>query len=127
MEWMVTVREKAAGTALEVSAALVGKDVLLCVQGGASHLGWVVQSLPRPSLSGDGTISATSSVLNCLGHKDETICRRIAEQVCAALGRAVICVGGFHVDGITENEIREVIAVSDQVGIRLARELAGRV
>ena len=55
MEWIVTKCMVAAGCQLEVSAALIGEDVLLCLQGGERpHLGCVVQTEPRVSLSGDG-------------------------------------------------------------------------
>ena len=54
MEWIVTECMVAAGCQLEVSAALIGEDVLLCLQGGERpHLGCVVQTEPRVSLSGD--------------------------------------------------------------------------
>ena len=100
MEWIVTECMVAAGCQLEVSAALIGEDVLLCLQGGERpHLGCVVQTEPRVSLSGDGSVSATSSVLNFPGHK---------EKVSGELNRRVICTGGFHKDGISAEEIREV-------------------
>ena len=53
-------------------------------------------------------VSATSSVLNFPGHKDEVICRWMAEKVSEELGKRVVCTGGFHKDGISEKEIREV-------------------
>ena len=57
MEWIVTECMVAAGCQLEVSAALIGEDVLLCLQGGERpHLGCVVQTEPRVSLSGDGSV-----------------------------------------------------------------------
>lgn len=42
------------------------------------------------------------------GHKDEVICRWMAEKVSKELGKRVVCTGGFHKDGISEKEIREV-------------------
>ena len=60
MEWIVTECMVAAGCQLEVSAALIGEDVLLCLQGGERpHLGCVVQTEPRVSLSGDGSVRAS--------------------------------------------------------------------
>lgn len=107
MEWIVTECMVAAGCQLEVSAALIGEDVLLCLQGGERpHLGCVVQTEPRVSLSGDGSVSATSSVLNFPGHKDEVICRWMAEKVSKEFGKRVVCTGGFHKDGISTEEIR---------------------
>ena len=72
MEWIVKECVETAGCKLEVSAAFVGEDVLICLKGGERpHLGCVVQTEPRVSLTGDGSVSATSSVLNFPGHKDE--------------------------------------------------------
>ena len=36
MEWIVTECVVAAGCQLEISAALIGEDVLLCLQGGGA-------------------------------------------------------------------------------------------
>ena len=48
MEWIVTECMVAAGCQLEVSAALIGEDVLLCLQGGERpHLGCVCQGMVR--------------------------------------------------------------------------------
>ena len=109
MEWLVRECMEAAGCLLEVSAAFVGEDVLVCLQGGERpHLGCVVQTEPRESLTGDGSVSATSSVLNYPGHKDEVVCRYVAEKISRELKRRVVCTGGFHKDGIAIEEIREV-------------------
>lgn len=109
MEWLVRQCMEAAGCSLEVSAAFVGEDILVCLQGGERpHLGCVVQTEPRESLTGDGSVSATSSVLNYPGHKDEVVCRYVAEKISRELKRRVVCTGGFHKDGITIEEIREV-------------------
>ena len=109
MEWLVRECMEAAGCSLEVSAAFVREDIFVCLQGGERpHLGCVVQTEPRESLTGDGSVSATSSVLNYPGHKDEVVCRYVAEKISRELKRRVVCTGGFHKDGITIEEIREV-------------------
>lgn len=96
MEWIVRECVDAAGCPLEISAAFVGADVLVCLQGGDQpHIGCVVQTEPRESLTGNGSVSATSSVLNYPGHKDEVICRYVAEKVSGELNRRVVCTGGF--------------------------------
>ena len=116
MEWAVIETKEVAGTILMASAAYVGEDILICVQGGERpHLGCVVQAVPRLSLKGDGKAGATSSVLNLTGHKDEFLCRRIAERVCRDTGKVVVCTGGFHLDGISEEAIREVLDAADRL------------
>lgn len=124
MEWIVTECVVAAGCRLEVSAAFVGEDILVCLQGGEHlHLGCVVQTEPRESLTGDGSASATSSVLNFPGHKDEVICRYVAEMISRELNRRVVCTGGFHKDGISAEEIREVQIAVEEVAEKIAERL----
>ena len=61
---------------ITVRITKVGEDYsILLTGGGKPHIGCTVLSIPRPSLTGDGSISVTSSVLSLTGHKDETICR----------------------------------------------------
>lgn len=124
MEWLVRECMEAAGCSLEVSATFVGEDILVCLQGGERpHLGCVVQTEPRESLTGDGSVSATSSVLNYPGHKDEVVCRYVAEKISRELKRRVVCTGGFHKDGINVDEIREV-----QMAVEVVTEkLVGRL
>ena len=102
----------------------MGEDILVCLQGGERpHLGCVVQTEPRESLTGDGSVSATSSVLNYPGHKDEVVCRYVAEKISRELKRRVVCTGGFHKDGINVDEIREV-----QMAVEVVTEkLVGRL
>ena len=70
--------------------------------------------VPRLSLTGDGSTSVTSSVLNLTGHKDEAVCRLLAEEYCRRSGHTVVCTGGFHVDAITPEQIRELMeAISE--------------
>ena len=105
MEWTVKKKREVAGSYLLVSAGKIGADILLCVE----------QAVPRPSLRGDGSGSATSSVLNLTGHKDEYLCRKLAEHVCRSLGTVVVCTGGFHLDGISEKQIEEVMKTAEEL------------
>ena len=90
----------------------LGDDYNITISGGDKpHIGSSVLAIPRPSLAGDGSISATSSVMNMVGHKDEQICRYLAEKVCINKNAVVLCSGGFHVDDISKDGINEVLQV----------------
>ena len=94
---------------IEIQATRVGCDIQLLLQGGSSpHIGCMVLATPRPSLTGDGSRSATASVLNVTGHKDEALCRYLAEKVAAAANVVVVCTGGVHIDDMTPEQIQEV-------------------
>lgn len=125
MEWTVETEREAAGSKMKVSAGQIGSDFLICLEGGsAPHIGCVVQAVPRASLTGDGSCSATASVLNLTGHKDEFLCRKLAELVCAGTGCVTVCTGGFHLDGILPEQIKEVLQVTDEIGEELVKRLA---
>lgn len=103
---------------ISIHVESVGNDLLICVKGGdIPHIGCTVLAIPRPSLRQDGSISCTSSVLNVTGHKDEAICRMIAEKAAKKYHAAVVCTGGFHVDGITKEQIQEVITAVQLIEI----------
>ena len=96
---------------IEIQATRVGCDIQLLLQGGSSpHIGCMVLATPRPSLTGDGSCRATASVINVTGHKDEALCRYLAEKVAAAADAVTVCTGGFHIDGMTPEQIQEVQA-----------------
>ena len=52
---------------------------------------------------------STASVLNVTGHKDEEVCRYLAEKVSAGKKTTVVCTGGIHMDGITKEQIAEIV------------------
>lgn len=88
----------------------LGDDYNITISGGDKpHIGSSVLAVPRLSLTGDGSVSATSSVMNMIGHKDEQICRDLAEKVCINKNAVVLCSGGFHVDNISKDGIDEVL------------------
>lgn len=112
MEYSKTI----AGITIEICEKAIGKDLVLTLSGGEKpHIGCVVQAVPRPSLSGDGTISVTSSVINLTGHKDEFLCRRLAENRCRETGKVVVCTGGVHMDHITGEQIEELLKNIDRM------------
>lgn len=102
---------------LPVFAQLVqmGKDCTICVWGGDTpHVGSVVMSMARPSLTGSG-VGVTSSVLNGIGHKDEYVARKFAEAAAEKFVCTAVCSCGIHIDGITPAQLQEVSAVCDKL------------
>jgi len=94
---------------IEIEVTDVGKDKLVLVMGGEKpHIGCTVVAIPRPSLTENGSISVTSSVINVTGHKDEAICRIIAERFATRFSCIVTCTGGFHMDNITQSQLDEI-------------------
>ena len=74
MEGMLTKKATAAGCMMEVTVMKIGEDFQICLAGGEKpHIGCVVQAVPRESLTGDGSWSATSSVWKTIGNIYSTL------------------------------------------------------
>lgn len=116
MDGDITYEKELAFAKITVRITKIGEDYSVLLAGGTKpHIGCTVLTVPRPSLTGDGSISVTSSVLNLTGHKDEKICRYLAEQTAKLKNAAVVCTGGFHMDDITEVQIKEVIKAVEEI------------
>lgn len=114
----LVIEKQLSFSVLTVRMRRVGTDCVITVQGGdRPHIGSVVMAVPRPSLDGSGAASATSSVLNLTGHKDEEICRYLAETAAKKLQAVIVCTGGFHIDQASEMQIQEVLQAVREIYI----------
>ncbi len=103
------------GYTLQCEIIPMGADYTLAVYGGQkAHVGSVVMAQARPSLTGKG-ISATSSVLNGMGHKDEAVARLFAEEVAKAKNCTAVCACGIHIDDMTPDQISQVQAAAGRL------------
>ncbi|CEP66523.1 Uncharacterized [Moorella glycerini] len=73
------------------------------------HVGAVALGIPRPSLKGN-YLSATTSVLTLLGHKDDELARPAAATLAAGLNSPVVVVAGVHIDGASPEELASLKA-----------------
>ena len=108
---------------LSMEFVSAGEDWQVLFQGGdRPHIGCTVLAQPRPSLTGSGETSCTASVINLSGHKDEAVCRETAERLCTGLGAVVVCSGGFHLDGISREQILQVQEAAREMADQWLRE-----
>ena len=106
------IKRQLSFSTLTIEIKLIGKDILILLSGGDKpHIGCAVLAIPSLSLRDKTKISCTSSILNVTGHKDEKICRYVAETFCQKYNSVTVCTGGFHVDNLTAEQIQEVINV----------------
>lgn len=93
----------------------MGGDHCVIVTGGdRPHVGAVALAQSRPSLRDPSTVSATTSVLALLGHKEDIVAHRAAERLASALNRNVVVCCGIHVDAITPDEMEFIDRAVDR-------------
>ena len=110
------IEKELSYTKLIVKIFRIGDDIHITLQGGEKpHIGCVVLAVPRPSMEGNGTRSRSAPVPNVTGHKDEILCRWLAEQMAARENAVTVCCGGFHMDHITKEQIREVKEAVEEI------------
>jgi hypothetical protein len=91
---------------MEAVIAVTMEGINICLAGGElSHLGSVAVSIPRVSLTGDGSISCTTSVFNFISHKDDLLTIPLAEALCVKTVTSVAVTAGVHVDHAKEEDI----------------------
>jgi hypothetical protein len=102
----------------------IGQDLLVSIWGGTRpHIGAVGIATPRPSLRDPKKWSATSSNLTFLGHKEDTIVKKISEKLSAQLRRNVVVTAGIHWDEITSKEIKDVQNLTQKISDQILKKL----
>jgi hypothetical protein len=95
---------------VKAEAKTIGADIIVSIWGGAKpHIGSVAVAIPRPSLKKSGKMSATSSVLNFVGHKEETVTKLFSERIAARLNRNCIATAGIHIENATNEDVDSIM------------------
>ena len=99
---------------LEASVRFIGKDLLVALWGGERpHVGAVAIAQPRPSLKDPERVSATTSVVCLLGHKEDDLAKAVAEILAAAMNTTVVVTAGIHWDNLDAEGISKVLRNSE--------------
>ncbi len=91
-----------------VTEVPVGRDMLLIVTGGASHIGAVSTAYKGPS----GEIEVQTSEVP--GHKEHTLSEDLALKAAKVLDRTVTVVMGIHYDHISKEEIMAIVTIVNE-------------
>lgn len=120
MENFWKIEKKLTFTNITAEVRRLGEDYNILVSGGERpHIGCTVLAIPRLSLDGTKKISSTASVMNVTGHKDEEVCRYLAEKVAAGKNAVVVCTGGIHMDGITKEQIEIIVETVKRIAVEI--------
>ncbi|HSN67361.1 MAG TPA: hypothetical protein VLS94_12025 [Fusibacter sp.] len=89
-----------------LNAVFLGRDIAVTISGGETpHIGAVAVAIPRKSLKGDGSDSASVSVICIPGHKEDELVQITAKRLSTAWGCHVTVTAGLHIDRATSSDI----------------------
>ena len=89
-----------------LNAVFMGRDVAIMISGGETpHIGAVAVAIPRKSLKGDGSDSASVSVICIPGHKEDELVQTTAKRLSTMWGCHVTVTAGLHIDRATQSDI----------------------
>jgi len=109
---------------LRLTCVALGRDLSVTLSGGdRGHLGAVALSQPRPSHREGGGVSATTSVLTILGHKEDELARALGAELASRLDTVVCVACGIHVDGLGPEGLAEILAMAGELKEELAQRL----
>lgn len=104
------------GLQIRVHTEEMGDGLCVNIYGGdRPHIGSGAIAEPRPSHTGDGSISATVSTYNCVGHKDGEVADAVAEALATRLNRRTVVVCGIHYDMVSAELFRAIRTLTDQI------------
>lgn len=88
------------------SATFTGNGISVCLTGGDKpHVGGVVLSIPRASLTGKG-ISSDAWVIPVPGHKDVVVAEEVGRKICRETGQVVAVTAGIHIDNALPEDLK---------------------
>jgi hypothetical protein len=121
----VSVRTPAQTWIVNAEAVQIGGDLLVYLWGGERpHIGAVAAAAARPSLTGDGSTSATASVIAYPGHKEDQAVKTVAETLSAHLKTNVVVTAGLHWDRFPPEAIPVVLERCREIAQLLLSALA---
>ncbi len=110
-----TYETTACGVTIFADVISMGRDYTICIYDDKNgHIGSTAVSSARMSRTGEG-ISATTSVVNGSGHKEETIARSFSESFAVWGNCTAVCTCGIHIEDITEEQIRQILSACEQL------------
>jgi hypothetical protein len=102
----------------------VGQDILVSIWGGTRpHIGAIGIAVPRHSLKDPKEWSATSSNFTFLGHKEDTLVKKISERLATGLRKNVVVTAGLHWNSVTPQEIKIIENLTEGLSDRILKKL----
>ncbi len=107
---------------VEVDVVELGDDLVVILGGSERpHVGGVSVSEMVDDINHPGRRTHTISSISLKGHKDEVVLRMLSESLSRATGKSVVAVGGVHWDGLSEEDIKDLMEFFREIAQELPR------
>ncbi len=96
-------------TKLQMDVTPVGDDLHILLLGGDNpFLGCTAYASPAEEPEDPEVPSCDISIINCLEDPESNFCIYVADQICKATGKNVLCTGGIYVPNPSDHEVAKL-------------------
>jgi hypothetical protein len=97
-------------TRVGMSVNRIGEDLIVCLFNEQGHIGAAAVADYSEKEN-----RASVSVITRPGHMEDTLASDAARRLCKAVRRPVCVIAGIHLDGITKEEIAEILKNCEKI------------
>lgn len=102
----------------------IGNDLNVMIMGGdIPHIGAIAIGQARKSMIDPKKISASTSVVTLLGHKEDELAKKSADLLAKSLNKTVVVTCGIHFNNITPDILSSVEFEVEELVLRLLDKL----
>ncbi|MGR5298798.1 hypothetical protein ACPV5U_25620 [Vibrio mediterranei] len=111
-----SLSKQRSGIEVNMTVLNVGRDLMVAIYGGdQAHIGATALAQPRASLEDPERVSASTSVMCILGHKEELLAHHAAQSLASSLNRVVCVSCGIHIDNAGKEHIRVIQSLVEEL------------
>ena len=103
-------------TKIQMEVTPVGEDLLILLTGGDQPaLDCTAYACPATDPEDPEKASSEISIITTMEDPESTFCIYVADQICKATGKNVICTGGIYVDHPSQHEVEKLYENVDEL------------
>lgn len=93
-------------TKIQMEVTPVGDDLLILLTGGDNiSLDCTAYATPSEDTDAEGNTACDIAVMTGLDDPESTFCIYVADKICKATGKNVICTGGIYCNNLSDHEM----------------------
>jgi hypothetical protein len=121
---MIELHQELDRVQITLKCITIGSDLCITITGGDKpHIGAVALGCVHSSISNPEEWSASVSLMTVLGHKEDMLVYKAADQLASTLGSNVVVCCGIHLEEIEASEISKTLIIVDDLIHELIRQI----